>query len=229
MEIRLDDRLSALAELVGEARQVADIGADHGRLALSLLQAQSDRRVLVSDISAASLDKARRLLLGAPERERTVFVVADGLDALSAMPDTDAIVIAGMGARLIQRILSQGKEKIGGAALCLQPSRDAHFLRAWLQENCFALEAEKLVHAAGRYYVLLKARHGLRTCYTEKELFLGPLLCTQKPTLFAEYLSWRRDVLCYALQGLQQGTRKSVERQEEEIDRQLRWIKEELR
>lgn len=227
-EVQLDTRLGAMMELVGQALRVADIGADHGHLALALLQQCPARQVLISDISADSLEKARLLFQNLPEQERAVFVVADGLDALSAMPDIDAIAIAGMGAGLIKQMLDRGKERIGDAVLCLQPNRDIHFLRAWLQENSFIIEAERLVYAAGRYYSLLRAKQGHSIRFSEKELFLGPMLCKDKSPLFPGYLSWQRDVLRYTLAGLGQSTQRSAARKAKEIRRQLRWVEEEL-
>ena len=66
--ILLDERLSAAAELAREAltgmeRPVAaDIGCDHGFLTAKLLETVPNLTMLASDVSAPSLEKARRLL-----------------------------------------------------------------------------------------------------------------------------------------------------------------------
>ena len=66
--ILLDERLSAAAELAQEAlagieRPVAaDIGCDHGFLTAKLLETVPNLTMLASDVSAPSLEKARRLL-----------------------------------------------------------------------------------------------------------------------------------------------------------------------
>lgn len=202
--LSLDERLGSIASMLHGAHTVADIGADHGRLAFFLLQQDPARQVLVSDISADSLQKARNLFAGTPEKQRAVFVVADGLDALDATNSPDAIVIAGMGAKLICRILDRGMEQIGNALVCLQANLDIDLLRVWLAGNGFVFEQERIVQAAGRYYVLLAARKGEEIVYSDRALFLGPLLMNERPPLYLPYLRWRQSVLRHAAQGLAQ-------------------------
>ena len=66
--ILLDERLSAAAELAREALTgmecpvAADIGCDHGFLTAKLLETVPNLTMLASDVSAPSLEKARRLL-----------------------------------------------------------------------------------------------------------------------------------------------------------------------
>ena len=60
--ISLDPRLTALADLCPACRVFADIGTDHGRLGAYLLQVGRCRRALLTDISAPSLEKARKLI-----------------------------------------------------------------------------------------------------------------------------------------------------------------------
>ena len=59
---KLDERLQAVADLFTACDTGADIGADHGRLSCYLLHSQKCRRMVVADISADSLQQARRLL-----------------------------------------------------------------------------------------------------------------------------------------------------------------------
>ena len=66
--IILDERLSAAAELAREALAgreapvAADVGCDHGLLTAKLLEIVPGLTMLASDVSAPSLEKARRLL-----------------------------------------------------------------------------------------------------------------------------------------------------------------------
>ena len=58
----LDERLACAAALFPACEYGADIGADHGRLSCALLASGKCRRMCVADISAESLEKAKRLL-----------------------------------------------------------------------------------------------------------------------------------------------------------------------
>ena len=119
--IILDERLSAAAELAREALAgreapvAADVGCDHGFLTAKLLEIVPGLTMLASDVSAPSLEKARRLLGARGLSERANITVADGLSAVDR--PVDAVMILGMGAGTILKIVAEGREKIGGAAL----------------------------------------------------------------------------------------------------------------
>ena len=83
-EITLDARLARAFEMVPECRVCADIGADHGFLPAQLLMSSRVQRMHICDISAPSLDKARRLFAGDALESRAVFGVGD-IYAIGAM------------------------------------------------------------------------------------------------------------------------------------------------
>jgi len=226
----LDPRLGALAALVDEgAELVADIGADHGRLACALLAARPGLRMIVADISADSLAKARALLERRGFANRAELRVADGLRAVREGESPDAIVLAGMGGATLRGILAaeRAKEAIGGAELILQPNVEASLLREWLCASGFPLSGEAVVRANGRYYVILRARRGEPMELTPRERALGPCLLAQRPPEYAGFLHWREQVLARALTDLRTA-RERDEAREGEIAREIAWIREEI-
>ena len=127
--ILLDERLSAAAELAREAltgmeRPVAaDIGCDHGFLTAKLLETVPNLTMLASDVSAPSLEKARRLLAARGLSGRATLAVADGLSAIDRL--VDAVMILGMGAGTIlgadcagERRSAAAARRAGRAGLC---------------------------------------------------------------------------------------------------------------
>ena len=188
-------RKEAILSLVPQCRLGAEIGADPGLISAHLLRENRCGHMVVSDISAASLAKARRLFLLHGLTARAALRVADGLDALCGLAEKPAaVVIAGMGAQSIAGILARGSEAWDGTAFVLQPNPDPPYLRRWLAAHGFAIEAERLAFEGGRYYVAMRARRGASD-YTPKELLLGPCLLRDKPALWQPYLRWRRDCL----------------------------------
>lgn len=181
-------RMRALIDMMPVCEVGAEIGADHGITAAHLVSGGICGRMIVTDISAASLDKARRRFAMHGLTDRADFRVADGLAALDA--PVGAILIAGMGADTITHILSRGMDRIGDAALVLGPNPNPHIARRWLMENGFAIEAEAIAREDRRYYIVLRARRG-EARYTEKELLLGPVLLRERPPLLHDYLTWR--------------------------------------
>lgn len=206
----LDERLRAVAELFTACDIGADIGADHGRLSCYLLDQRICRRMIVSDISADSLAKARRLLALHGLDDKAEFEVADGLDALAGPVDVAAI--CGMGGKLVSGILLRGKDRLQNAAFVLSCHTDIPLLRRTIGQIGYHISRETLVRAHNRFYIVMRAEPGCREPYSEKELYLGPLLMRERPPLWTRYLKWREGVV-----QCEQGH-----------DTQLQWIREEL-
>lgn len=185
-------RKEALLALMPPCDLAAEIGADHGITAAHLLRSGIAGRLLVTDISAASLAKAKRLFALHGLLAQAEFRVADGLDALDG--PVGAVLVAGLGTATIRGILQRGRGRIGNAALILQPQQDPVLLRRWLMENGFSMDAERIAQEDGRYYVVMRASRG-HCAYSERELLLGPCLARAKEPPYREYLAWQQNRL----------------------------------
>ncbi|HML46915.1 MAG TPA: class I SAM-dependent methyltransferase [Clostridia bacterium] len=217
----LDERLSTVVDLTPKCRLAADIGADHGHTACHLLQTGRCERMIVTDISPKALARAKaKLTLHGLER-RASFHVADGLDFLEE--PADAVLVTGMGAQTMVELLSRGRERLHGAALILQPNRAPERVREWLSEQGFAVADERIAHAAGRYYVILRASPG-RPETDGRALFLGPCLLRERPPHFTEYFRWRLNVL--KAEG--PGVARLGEQAAREHEQRMRWMEEVL-
>ena len=206
----LDDRLSRASALFPACEYGADIGADHGRLSCFLLESGKVQRMCVADISADSLKKAEALLTEQGLNDRVDFRVGDGLSVLDR--PADAIAILGMGGHTLGGILTEGQEKLQGAALILSAHTDMPLVRQTLMELGYRIEAEEIAFAANRFYVLLRAAPG-KEALSEKQLRLGPRLMETFPTHYLEYLQWRIGI--------------AEKKQSPEGKRELNWLKEE--
>jgi tRNA (adenine22-N1)-methyltransferase len=228
----LDARLAAIAALVPtSAALVADIGADHGRLACALLTSRPGLRVIVTDVSADSLAKARRLLAARELTARADFRVADGLQALAG-DAPDAVVLAGMGGATIRRILSAAgaAEALGDARLILQPNVEVAALRRWLTDHGFRLIEEDVAAAGRRFYAILCAMRGASAALTPREYALGPCLLARRPPAFAPYLRWRARVLADVLAALTDAprSRDALAERRRACMEEIAWIEEAL-
>lgn len=160
MYVHLRPRLARAADMLRASGVAADIGSDHGRLAVALLQQGAARRVIAGDVSARSLEKARALAARCGVTDRIEFRVADGLAAL-VPGEADAILMAGMGGLLMARILQEGDSAARAAErIVLQPQGNAAELRAFLYGNGYAIREEAIVLDNGRYYQLIRAQSG---------------------------------------------------------------------
>ena len=200
--ISLDPRLSRIAELVGTCECCADIGSDHGRLGAFLLQSGQCRRMVLTDISGASLSKARKLIALMDLEARTDFCVGDG--ALAIDCPVDAAVIAGMGGETIASIVEESAGRLHSARLILQPNVALASLRRRLNKCGWRIVDEDLVRDGRRIYPILVAVEGKQRL-NDLQAEAGPVLLERKPPLLADYTAFRLRVARKALAGAQQG------------------------
>ena len=200
--ISLDPRLSMIAEMLGRCVCCADIGSNHGRLGAYLIQNRRCTRVLLTDISSASLDRARTLiaLLGFGECVR--FCVGDGAAAIDE--PIDAAVIAGMGGETIAQILETSAGKLDGARLVLQPNVAAPELRRRMTGMGWRITDEALARDGRRIYPILAAERGAQPL-SEIEAEVGPILLKKKPPMLRDYADFRLRVAQKALSGARNG------------------------
>ncbi|MDO5325029.1 MAG: class I SAM-dependent methyltransferase [Clostridia bacterium] len=214
--ISLDPRLSRIAELVGTCECCADIGSDHGRLGAFLLQSGQCRRMVLTDISGASLSKARKLIALMDLEARTVFCVGNG--ALAIDCPVDAAVIAGMGGETIASIVEQSAGRLRGARLVLQPNVALASLRRRLNKSGWRIVDEDLVRDDRRIYPILVAVEGEQRL-DDLQAEAGPVLLERRPPLLADYAAFRLRVARKALSGAQQGgDAKNIEELRREIN-----------
>jgi tRNA (adenine22-N1)-methyltransferase len=175
----MSSRLKAIVSMVPYVKTVADIGCDHGKIAVLLLEDGKAQTAVCSDISGKSLKKAQRLAHSKGLEKRMPFRVGDGLSVLEK-GEADAAVIAGMGGELIARILDEAGEK-APEMLVLSCNTKAQVLRQWLCDNGYVIEDEELVAEANRFYPVILAKRGRSRRLGGIELELGPVLLKKRP------------------------------------------------
>lgn len=205
--ISLDPRLSTIAEMLGTCTCCADIGSDHGRLGAFMLQNHRVERMCLTDISAPSLDKARKLIALLGLEEKTGFYVGDG--ALALEEKVDAAVIAGMGGETISEIIEGSDGKLEGARLILQPNVAAPRLRRCLNRCGYEIKNETLVRDGRRIYVIIEAVPGEQSL-TDVEYEVGPVILKNQPEALADYTAFRLRVARKALSGAQNGNDQEI-------------------
>jgi len=155
--IKLTKRLQALADLISDKVSVADIGTDHGHLPVYLAQTGTARRIIASDISAASLAAARRSAADFDVSGAIVFITAPGLEGITSA-DVDTIVIAGLGGETILSILENAPwTKNHKVTLILQPQSKIDLLCRFLYDNGYKIHQTKSVFDKRKYYSIILA------------------------------------------------------------------------
>ena len=150
-------RLQMLAKMVTPGSRVADIGCDHGFLSIHLVQEGISPAVIAMDVRKGPLSAAREHIaargLGAYIETR----LSDGLKKLKP-GEVDTVVCAGMGGRLMERILKESREKTEQLSeLILQPQSELQEFREFLHKSGFRVTGEDMVREDGKYYFAMRA------------------------------------------------------------------------
>ena len=163
----LTPRLQKLADWVEPGAKVADIGTDHGYLPVWLVINHQIPFAIGSDLRSGPLENARKTAARYAVGERVSLRLGDGLNGILPS-EVDTMVIAGMGGENIAAIL-RAAPWAKGCTLLLQPMSRPEVLRAFLNENGYAIEREALVEDRGTLYPVMLVRAG------EMQLTVGQL------------------------------------------------------
>ena len=147
--IKLSDRLQLIADRINEGETMADIGTDHGFLPIYLKTSGKSPRVIMGDVSEPSLEKGRKnAYMMVPDMsmlDDIGFRAGDGLSVLEP-GEVDAVVIAGMGGKLIRDIMAADMDLTRTIKkFIMQPRIGQGHLRKWLIDNGFVIVAEDVV------------------------------------------------------------------------------------
>lgn len=154
----LDARLSAAAAYVRAGTVVADIGCDHGKLAVWLATAGGCKNVIASDIRPGPLARAQELCrrMGCANVECRL---GDGLSVLRPGEAQD-IVIAGVSGVTAAAVLAAAPHPFSlGTRFIFVPPTKHGVLRGFLAQHGFELLDETPVRAAGRLYTVMCAEY----------------------------------------------------------------------
>lgn len=212
-QIVLSKRLQMLADMVTPGNRLVDVGCDHGFLSIYLVQQGICPSALAMDVRTGPLAAAKEHIAQNDLQEKITTRISDGLCAYQD-GEADTVVIAGMGGRLMAKILSDSIDKVVKfRELILQPQSELAEFRRFLRAEGFCIVAEDAVLEDGKYYFAMKAEYAPQQTLTKKPTTqdrqgqiladeYGELLLEQKHPVLQQYLTFRREVLRSLLEQL---------------------------
>lgn len=173
--IVLTPRLKLVAEFLSvlNVATVADVGTDHAKLPIFLIQNNICNKVYASDVAVGPLTSARNNLkcYGISSSDVNVFL-SDGLKNIPN--DYNAVSITGMGGLLIAEIISAAPFNI---PFVLNPMSSVEDLRRFLYLNSWEILDENIAVEDRRYYsVILAEKTGIKSDYSDFDCFFSKSL-----------------------------------------------------
>ena len=157
MPIRIDERLTAIATLI-KGGTVADVGCDHGKLGYYLVSTDRAEKVIATDISAPSLQKAQELAFDNGVSHLMETRLGDGLSPIKSN-EADTVVIAGLGGDVMAEILSSAR--LDGKEFdhfVLSPNTHPEKVRRELAHSHHTIVTDNLTECAGKYYTIISTQ-----------------------------------------------------------------------
>ena len=155
---QLSKRLQSVLALAEPVKTVADVGCDHGYVAISLIQQHKASRVIAMDVRKGPLDRAKGHIIQYGMKEFITTRLSDGVEALSP-GEADGLICAGMGGKLMVGILERGAAVIEQMQeLILQPQSELSFVREWLRNHAFSIDEECMVCEDNKFYPMFRVK-----------------------------------------------------------------------
>ena len=157
-QVVLSKRLRSLADMVSHGKSVVDVGCDHGFVSIYLVQHGISSRVLAMDVRQGPLSRAQEHIAEYELEDYIETRLSDGLSEFRE-GEAQALVCAGMGGKLMMKILTEGEKKAKALdELILQPQSELPLFRRFLKESGYRILDENILLEDGKFYFLFKVR-----------------------------------------------------------------------
>lgn len=227
--LKLSDRLQKIADFIEPGESIADIGTDHGFLPIALWERGKSPNVILSDINAGPLEKARANIDKYFPGNEFDLRIGSGVQTIKPA-EVDVIVIAGMGGLLITEILGDDLEKTKSyRKLILQPRNGQNKLRLWLIENGFTIEDEALVKEGKYFCEIILAVPGSENKEIRPDdidLEISPILFSKKDPLLVEFIENKIRIEKKVYEAIQTGATKDKVGKLKKSDDRIELLKE---
>ena len=187
----ISKRLELVASFVPQGAILLDVGSDHAYLPIELVERGQIEGAIAGEVVEGPYQSAVKNVEAHGLKEKIQVRLANGLAAFEETDQVSVITIAGMGGRLIARILEEGLYKLANVGrLILQPNNREDDLRIWLQDNGFQIVAESILEEAGKFYEILVVEVG-QMKLSASDVRFGPFLSKEVSPVFVQ--KWQKE------------------------------------
>jgi len=189
--IKLSKRLKIIHDMI-PCSVVADIGSDHGKLMIALVQSGKVMKGFAVENKEGPFERLRNNLIRYHVNDKVTPLFSDGIKDITR--DVATIIIAGMGGQTIIKILKAHPEKLVSVKTIII---DAHtavpFARKEICQMGFAIADEQIIKEDGIFYEIIKFVKADTATLSSEDIEFGPILRQQRSTTFKEKYQSRID------------------------------------
>ena len=154
--VMLSKRLQAVVSMVTRGNRVCDVGCDHGFVSIYLVEQGISPGILAMDVRSGPLSAAIEHIAERGLDAQIETRISDGLHNYN-IGEADTLICAGMGGRLMMRILSDDKDKTESfQEMVLQPQSEIESFRAWLRVRGYHITDEIIIEEDGKFYPMMR-------------------------------------------------------------------------
>ncbi len=169
---------------LGYGPVIADIGCDHGKLAILAIQSGQALHAYAIDNKEQPLLSARQNVISAALEDSITLKQSNGLEDILFPIDT--CYILGMGGLTIRDILTHPHREFV-KQFVLGAHSDVEELRTFLMQEGYSIREEEFIEETGKFYVIMSVIKG-SVHYTKEELEFGPQLLQKRPKAWIKWL-----------------------------------------
>ena len=216
--MRLSKRIYKLADMVSAGDSAADIGTDHGYVPMLLVRNNISPRVIMSDISEASLAKARETFkIAGIKADENDFRIGDGLTTIEAA-EVETVIIGGLGGLTIIDILDADTSKSRSFKnIIMQPRKHSGELRHYLYTHGWDICEEVLAEEGKFQCEIILARPSDEESRTEPypkddiRWKYPAAMIIANPELAAKRIYWKTGSIEEQIKNLESGSKDNSE------------------
>lgn len=186
--VTVSKRMEEVISLVSKGKRVADVGTDHGYVAIALVERKIAPFVIAMDVRKGPLSRAKENIQKYGLVKEIDTRLSDGLEQLK-IGEVDTFLIAGMGGDLIANILQKGIEIVNSVnEFIVQPQSEIYKVRKKIHELGFQIQEEKMLVEDEKYYTIMKAVRGKEVYENEWDYLYGKYLLQEQNLILHEWL-----------------------------------------
>jgi len=202
--MEISNRLQMLIDFVPKVKTVADIGCDHGYVAIALAKSGNVDKVIAMDINKGPLKRAKKNIIASELENQVETRLSNGFEQLQ-VGEVNLAILAGMGGRLMRSILTKDLDKTKKIEwLVLQPQSEIAEVRKLVATLGYVCIEEKALLEDNQFYfaMLLKKTDKVKSTNQEVNFRFGKHLLQSKDPILLQFILQKKKEYCKIMDAL---------------------------